>query len=134
MPQPSSIRRLSIVEYGPATNIPNEAERLGIAPATLQKHLEQTARRLSDVLGVTDPISFERGGFRVGGVAGLIRLTNGLELEVCPKFLDPTDPGWRDDFFLIATHTRYGRVLPKESLQAEMKEKYSLADLIALTT
>jgi hypothetical protein len=133
MARSSSIRRLSIVEYGPATNIQEEAIRLGISRDALQKCLEQTARRLSDVLRVSDPILFERNGFRVGGVAGLIRLTNGLELEVCPKFLDPTDAGWRDDFFLIATLTRYGRVLPKEALQSAVKEKYSLADLIALT-
>jgi 5-methylcytosine-specific restriction enzyme subunit McrC len=133
MARSSSSRRLSIVEYGPATKIPREAARLGITQDALQKSLEQTARRMSDVLGVADPLWFERDGFRVGGVAGLIRLTNGLELEVCPKFLDPADPGWRDDFFLIATLTRYGRVLPKDALQSEAKEKYSLGDLIALT-
>lgn len=133
MARSSSIRRLSIVEYGPATNTEEEAVRLGITREALQKSLEQTARRLSEVLRVSDPILFERDGFRVGGVAGLIRLTNGLELEVCPKFLDPADAGWRDDFFLIATLTRYGRVLPKEALQSAVKEKYSLADLIGLT-
>src|SRR6266403_4825312 len=120
----SLIRRLSIVEYGAATNIEQEALRLGITSEVLRKVLEQAASRLSDVLQVSDPILFERGGFRVAGVAGLIRLTNWLELEVCPKFLDPADAGWRDDFFLIATLTRYGRVLPKEALQSGAKEKY----------
>jgi 5-methylcytosine-specific restriction enzyme subunit McrC len=129
----SLIRRLSIVEYGAATNIEQEALRLGITSEVLRKVLEQAASRLSDVLQISDPILFERGGFRVAGVAGLIRLTNWLELEVCPKFLDPADAGWRDDFFLISTLTRYGRVLPKEAIQSGAKEKYSLADLVALT-
>jgi hypothetical protein len=133
MAESSLIKRLSIVEYGADTNIEQEALRLGITSQALQKFLEQAASRLSDVLHVSDPILFERGGFRVAGVAGLIRLTNSLELEVCPKFLDPADPRWRDDFFLIATLTRYGRVLPKEALQSEAKEKFSLADLVALT-
>lgn len=132
MAQSLSVKRVSIVEYGPATNIASEAERVGISPDTLRKYLENCAIRLSSVLGISDPVSFERGGFRVGGVAGLIRLTTGLELEVCPKFLNPHDLRWRDDFFVIATLTRYGRVLPRESLQAGASEKYSLADLIAL--
>lgn len=133
MAQSSSVKRLSVVEYGPATNIVDEAQRLGISPDTLRKYLENCSVRLSSVLGISDPVSFEKGGFRVGGVAGLIRLTTGIELEVCPKFLAADDLTWRDDFFLIATLTRYGRVLPRETLQAGASEKYSLADLIALT-
>jgi hypothetical protein len=61
----------------------SEAEAIGL--------FASSARRLQDMLGLrVNPFEVAiNGTVRTDGVAGLVRLTPGVELEVVPKFLDP---------------------------------------------
>lgn len=56
-------------------------------------------------------------------------LAPGLELEVAPKFLGNA-PGWREDFFLLATLSHHGRLLDNEGLKAASHATSDLATLI----
>jgi hypothetical protein len=67
----------------------------------------------------------------VGEVAGIIRLSPRVELEVAPKFLGVTSETWREDFFLIANLSRSGRVLSRERISASSGARQDLASLVA---
>lgn len=80
----------------------------------------------------TNPVQTDnRDGVFVETVAGAIRLHPELELEVVPKFLNPDDLRWREDFFFLAVLSRTGAVLPREALLAELGSRGELATLIS---
>jgi hypothetical protein len=105
----------------------NEIEALGLltsANGRLREllHLEQSPLQAS-----------AHGSVRVSGVAGLIRLSPQLEFEVVPKFLDPADPTWQEDFFVLALFSQTGRILPREHLRAGHADRGDLATLVGRT-
>ena len=87
----------------------------------LMKHLDLEA----------PPLRLVGNGLRVDDVVGVFRLSPGLELEVAPKYLGHKDPHWREDFFFIATLSRFGRLFPRERLGAAMSRRAGLTDLLA---
>ena len=81
--------------------------------------LGEASRRLRKLkkLG-SEPILVDGDHVKVDGIAGLVRVEPGLELEVAPKFLGHEQAGWREDFFRIAGLTRNGWILPHEKIDA----------------
>lgn len=79
-----------------------------------------------------DPVTTSASGtWKADGVAGLLRLNSKIELEVVPKFLDPTISTWRLDFFLLAVLVRTGHVLYHDEISSGAQERGDLATLIA---
>ncbi|GAA4138073.1 hypothetical protein GCM10022285_34700 [Streptomyces tunisiensis] len=66
-------------------------------------------------------------------MAGLLRLSSQLELEIVPKFLDGEDIGWRQDFFRVALLSRTGKLLPREHLRADVAGRGDLTTLVGRT-
>lgn len=89
--------------------------------------------RLRDHLGLSaDPIEVTASGtWRIDGIAGLVRLASTIELEVVPKFLDPTSPTWRMDFFVLAVLVRTGRLLSHDQISSSPEDRGALATLVA---
>ncbi|MFD3443115.1 hypothetical protein ACFDTO_00745 [Microbacteriaceae bacterium 4G12] len=67
------------------------------------------------------------------GIAGLLRLSPDLELEIVPKFLDDADSSWQEDFFLLALFSQTGRILPHEHIRAGQGARGDLASLVGRT-
>ncbi|MES2156086.1 MAG: hypothetical protein V4510_13210 [bacterium] len=65
--------------------------------------LSRLRRRIRVSTNQTQVIEEGRNTFTVRGVAGYVRLNRTTAVEVVPKFLDPADPSWRDDFLLLST-------------------------------
>ena len=80
-----------------------------------------------------NPISVDSLGSRAIDFAGLIRLSPSLELEVAPKFLglDGANDVWREDFYFLATLSRYGHLLANERLSASGGAPRDLSTLVA---
>jgi hypothetical protein len=97
--------------------------------------LDDTARRLRELLRLrSSPFSNTVGGSgRVDGVAGLLRLSASVELQVVPKFLDDADPTWQEDFFLLALFSQTGRILPREHIRGGHGRRGDLATLVGQT-
>jgi 5-methylcytosine-specific restriction enzyme subunit McrC len=129
-PIASTVRRVTFTEYGSLSDVPSTAEKLGIPPSALVRQLEQSSRRIANQLAVSDCIEFKHELFRFIDVAGLLRLSPGAEVEVVPKFLAPDDVNWREDFFTIASISRFGRILPREALRATIGGTAAIADLV----
>ncbi|GAB2652608.1 hypothetical protein GCM10027169_17080 [Gordonia jinhuaensis] len=130
-PIPSSTDRISLREerttFGARSN------------AITEERFREELMRSSDRLGSTlrlkqNPIAVTtHGGVRVEGIAGIVRLTDVLELQIVPKFLDEEDPSWQDDFFVLALLSQTGRILPAEQIRAGNGERGDLATLVART-
>lgn len=71
------------------------------------------------------------GTWKADGVAGLMQLNRKIELEVVPKFLDPTNSSWRRDFFVLATLVRTGHLLQQDEISADSVDRGDLATLVA---
>ena len=79
-----------------------------------------------------DPITVSaNGGWKADGIAGLLRLNSQVELEVVPKFLDPSNGTWRLDFFLLAVLVKTGHLLVHDEISAGAQDRGDLATLIA---
>lgn len=77
--------------------------------------------RVATTLGLSEsPLALTGGAIRAEGVAGLIRIDRGLELEISPKFLGTGEQhvGWAEDFFFLAMLSRHGYLLAKESISS----------------
>lgn len=105
----------------------------GISEGEVLIQLRELNDRVKTLLGYeNDPISTTSGGtWKADGVAGLLRLNSSVELEVVPKFLDPSTSGWRSDFFLLAVLVRTGHLLVHDEISAGTQDRGDLATLIA---
>jgi 5-methylcytosine-specific restriction enzyme subunit McrC len=125
------VDRLSVTEYRWEDGlVASAAARTGLSPADVRALLESAGQRLRNDLAVDFPIEIKGDNVKITQVAGVIRLAPRLELEVAPKFLGKDWDAWREDFFVIAALSRFGRVLPREDILASTAAKRDLATLL----
>ena len=132
----ASLQRLTVREARDEPGlVRSAAAALGVPDAEVLALLDPAARRLRELLRLrSSPLTVSASGsLRVDGIAGLVRLSPDLELQIAPKFLDPNDPGWQEDFFLLAVFSRTGRVLPREQIRAGHGRRGDLATLVGQT-
>jgi hypothetical protein len=103
---------------------------LGMSRDELVSLVETASDRIGKTLRIKNPIRLHGGGIKVIDCAGLLRLSPRLDLEITPKFLAPSDPTWREDFFLIASLSRTGRILPRERIRTARADRGDLASLV----
>jgi 5-methylcytosine-specific restriction enzyme subunit McrC len=127
--------RWSLVEYGSPYDLIEEISKFNNIPTIVIKEmLIKTGKRMQSSFGYkSNPIVIEDNGIRIVGIAGLIRLAPGIELEIAPKFLglDSNNIDWREDFFFIATLSKYGHLLSAENLKSSSSERGDLHTLVA---
>lgn len=111
------------------------ATDIGSGPAHVEALLEASGRRLREILRLKEsPFTLSaHGALRVDSVAGLLRISPDLELQVAPKFLDLDDPDWLEDFFWLALFSQTGRILPREQIRAGHGRRGDLATLVGRT-
>jgi 5-methylcytosine-specific restriction enzyme subunit McrC len=127
--------RLSLTEHVSDPHALGDLASRTSQPVSELAHLLVTAsERLKRELAVPfQPIEVAGDGVRVSGIAGLVRVAPGLELEVAPKFLGVDDASWRADFFVVASISRFGRVLETDSVAGGFGERGDLATLVGRT-
>jgi hypothetical protein len=105
----------------------------GISEGDVLVQLRDLNDRVRHLLGYDqDPVTASgTGAWKADGVAGLLRLNSLVELEVVPKFLDPSTSSWRADFFLLAVLVKTGHLLRHDEISAGTQERGDLATLIA---
>jgi len=127
--------RLVLREYGKPNDLRHDIGlAIGVDRDTADQILLDAGNRIALNMGLSyNPISIGVDGVKVVDVAGLIRLSPSLELEIVPKFLDSNDPAstWREDFFYLSTLSQYGRLLPVEYLSSSGGTSRDLAALVA---
>ena len=124
-------RRFTAIEYAKPCALADAVARTsGIPIAQARELLLGAANRVRGLLRLeTTPVALSGELIQFQNFAGLLVLAQGIELEVAPKFLGDT-PGWREDFFLLATLSHHGRLLDGEGLKSASRETSDLATLI----
>lgn len=124
--------RLSVTEYLDSPDaLAAVADALSITVSEVGALLEGANQRLMRQLDLAaPPIKVLSAGLRVEDIAGLVRVSQRFELEVAPKFLARDSASWRGDFFVVATLSSHGRVLPQDRLVAGFGERGDLATLV----
>jgi hypothetical protein len=114
--------RVTLREYGPPIEV----------PARVAVDFERASMRLQHIARTASPpLIVDNGTLRAIDIAGVVRVSDAIELEIAPKFLDPTAETWREDFFFAALISRYGRVLTREQLRSSRSRRSELSPLIA---
>lgn len=123
--------RLQLTELKPQPLLVDVAAAIGAGTASAAEAVWRLARRIDRELGTKGALQV-RGDSEViaDGIAGLIRLAPGVVLEIVPKYLDASWELWREDFFAIASLSRYGQILPREEISARVDTSSNLADLL----
>ncbi|MDV5998827.1 hypothetical protein IUU84_04390 [Kocuria rhizophila] len=105
----------------------------GISEGEVLVQLKELNERLQSMLGYAEePITASSAGdWKADGVAGLLQFNSRIEIEVVPKFLDPSTTTWRTDFFLLAVLVQTGHLLLHDEISAGAQERGDLATLIA---
>lgn len=124
-------QRFTAIEYAKPSALHEEiAKRSDVPASTARELLLRAGDRVRGILGLESvPLSINADRFQFQNVAGLLVLASGLELEIAPKFLGNV-PGWREDFFLLATLSHHGRLLDNEGLKSSARATSDLATLI----
>lgn len=129
---PSTVR-LTLVEYAAPEPILQElATVLGAELGALQGQIVAAGERIATTLTLREnPLTLLGSGVRVADVAGLLRVSPRLELEIAPKFLGNEWASWREDFFFLSMLSRHGRLLANERLGSTLGTREDLATLVA---
>ena len=124
-------QRFTAVEFSKPAALPEEiARKTGIPIKQAHELLLGAGDRVRGILGLESvPIAWTADRVQFQNFSGLLVLAPGLELEVAPKFLGNV-PGWREDFFLLATLSHHGRLLDSEGLRSSSQATSDLATLI----
>lgn len=124
-------KRFTAIEYAKPVPLHEEiARETNLSPSKAQDLLLRAGDRIRAILGLESvPLSLTTDKIQFQNVAGLLVLASGLELEIAPKFLGNA-PGWREDFFLLATLSHHGRLLDNENLKSSAHASSDLATLI----
>jgi hypothetical protein len=124
--------RLFATEYVDSPDFLATAEKAsGLSVTEMTRLLETSSDRIRKALRLgNQPIQVSGRQVRITDIAGLIKLSPTLELEVAPKFLGDLSQTWREDFFVVANLTRHGRLLSRDHISASHGNRGDLASLI----
>lgn len=113
--------RLSLVEYGNGIDAPEEIRPL-IEPAN--KAIQRALLEKRSALVITDR------KLRALGIAGTIRLSKDIELEIIPKiFQNQYEGNWKESLFLLSALSKYGSIITNEHIHSNTAYKDSLYDI-----
>jgi 5-methylcytosine-specific restriction enzyme subunit McrC len=127
--------RVTLVEYDEPKAILHElATTLQVDPDLLRSQFYAAGDRAAGILGLSaNPFFINGNSVRVADIAGLIRISPRIELEIAPKFLGGLWSRWREDFFFLCMLSRHGKLLANERLSADSGNSEDLATLVART-
>lgn len=133
MRQPQGRSRATLIEYaGPSPVVRSLARELGIEPAVVRAQIVSAGERVAGLLSLAaNPFRVSDNDVRAADVAGLMRVSPRMEVEVAPKFLGTEWKTWREDFFFISMLSHHGRLLANESLDSASSDREDLASLVA---
>ena len=88
-------------------------------------------KRICQKLGLQkNPLVLSDRRLRVCGIAGIVRLTKKIELEIVPKFLShTTNSSWKETLYLLSVLSKHGGILTNERILSSTSYIASLYDI-----
>lgn len=130
---PTRVReRVEVTETVPSAEAVAALQRSGLDRNRAVAAIAELSSRLAEAFRVGEeaPIAISGGLVRVNNIAGVLRVTPAVEIDVAPKFLGRAYSGWREDFLAIASLTGEAGFLSSETVHARYGASTDLASLI----
>ena len=113
--------RLSLVEYGTGIEVSEDIRPL---IESANKVIQRVLLEKRNALVMTD------GKLRALGIAGTIRLSKDIELEIIPKMLgNQEQSSWKESLFLLSALSKYGNIITSEHIHSSTAYQDSLYDI-----
>lgn len=126
------MRRLVLIEDKPyAKTVPALAKELGVDSYDLASALYAADAYLSKRLSISTSLHIERDRFSFSRIAGIFPVTEQLEVEVIPKFMNG-DETWRSDFLLLLARTRWGVLAERQMVSTAKSRDRGINDSLAM--
>lgn len=122
--------KLSLVEYSSGIDLDSTFSQ-SVSLAGIKNLLERANSIIKRALGIKrDALVISDGNLRALGIAGTIRLSKDVELEIIPKMLhDSNNSDWKEALFLLAALSKYGNIITSEHIHSNTAYKDSLYDI-----
>ncbi|KEF39703.1 McrBC 5-methylcytosine restriction system component [Schinkia azotoformans MEV2011] len=126
------MHRIILQEYGTQINIEEIADNCNITAQSMRALLRKANSRIMTALSLrTNPLIMDSDTVRAVNIAGAIRLSAQIELEIMPKYLgfSENDTHWKEDFYLLSTLSKHGRLLEGDNIHTVTAYRSSLYDI-----
>lgn len=116
-------------EYGLGIDILQEAKG-HIEYGQLATAVSEANKRIRSSLGVSrDALIFSDGILKAAGVAGSLKLTRDIEVDIVPKFISENESDWKATLYMLSILSKYGNVLTNDRITAHSSYVESLYDI-----
>lgn len=122
--------KVSLVEYGSGVAI-DSVFLATLSVAEFKALIERANIVIKRALRINrESLVISNGKLRALGIAGTIRLSKDLELEIIPKMLNASgEDDWKESLFLLAALSKYGNIITTEYIHSSTAYKNSLYDI-----
>lgn len=122
--------RIELIEYGTGVDL-KQLEVHCDSSQDLNDSIAAANKRICKKLGLQkNPLVISDGRLRVCGIAGMVRLTKNIEVEVVPKFLSHTkNTSWKETLYLLSVLSKHGGILTNERILSSTSYIASLYDI-----
>ncbi|MCY4091470.1 MAG: hypothetical protein OXF62_11680 [Caldilineaceae bacterium] len=117
--------RPTFLESGQGVPLSSIQEKIGLPISFLQNLIVESSQRFRRELRLRgEPFTVSDGKVHALGIAGVARLAPNVEIEIIPKYLNPSCPDWHDDFLMVAAATRLGRIFRREQVASSNRSEH----------
>lgn len=122
--------KVSLVEYGEGIAL-NNAFHSMLSVAEVKSLIDKVNLIIKQALKINrESLVIYDGKLRALGIAGIIRLSKDLELEIIPKVLNNSrDTEWKESLFLLSALSKYGNIITTKYIHSGITYKDSLYDI-----
>ncbi len=119
-----------LVEYSTGNSL-DHLLAYGLKMSDLIKSVELANSRIAHSLKIDrDVLSINNGKVKASGVAGIVRLSPNIELEIMPKFFSNDNTvEWRTTLYLLSALSKHGNIMVNEKIKANTSYTDSLYDM-----
>lgn len=129
-PQPPLI----LQEYGSSTTLNVASSHFSLTSDTFLRLFRSTINNTRGLFPKLDFVEYLAGNaFRFTDIAGILNISPLQRIEIIPKFLNPSNNNWREDFLRIATITGHGQLFHHTLIPSARQNNLDLFELIAST-
>lgn len=105
------------------------AKAAGVSRQRAESLLLEAARAARLKTEGDSPLLLDSGGLAARGIAGMIRLHPKVDLEIVPKYADPSSEEWKNDLLFLFLFAQHGTILPLRPVTADTQAN---AELLAV--
>ena len=101
----------------------------------IRKIIKAANLQIKSVLGwdgANDALLYSNGIIRAMGIAGIIKLTPKIELEIVPRHFSRLSGDWKESLFFLSIISRHGGSLVQNALSGSTLQRATLYDLCGI--